>query len=112
MKTIVKKNLSALAVFAALSLAGVAYASDTANPTAFPNTQTSVIAAVNINTADAQQIEGKVSGIGQKRAEAIVAYRAEHGSYKSFDDLAQVKGIGESYVKTHLDALKQAFTLS
>jgi competence protein ComEA len=115
MKTIVKKSIRtipALVVLASLSFGGVAYAADTPQMALPSATQASVGAQVNINTADANQIAGKVSGIGQKRAEAIVAYRTEHGAFKSFDDLALVKGIGDSYVSTHSDALKQAFTLS
>jgi competence protein ComEA len=44
--------------------------------------------AVNINTADAAAITGAhIKGIGKKRAEAIVAYRQQHGPFKSVDDL-------------------------
>ncbi|OGT09901.1 MAG: hypothetical protein A2X77_04855 [Gammaproteobacteria bacterium GWE2_42_36] len=49
---------------------------------------------VNINTADAKALEN-VNGIGPKRAEDIVAYRSEHGDFKSVDDLSQVKGLGK-----------------
>lgn len=53
---------------------------------------------VNINTADAETLE-KVSGIGPKRAEDIVAYRTAHGNFKSVDDLSQVKGLGEKRLR-------------
>ena len=49
---------------------------------------------VNINTADATMLSSKVTGIGPAKAEAIVAYRKEHGPFKSVDELANVKGIG------------------
>lgn len=109
----IKKTTTLLAVLAALStssIACMAYAADATSSA--PTSSTSVTTKVNINTADATAIAGKVKGLGEKRAEAVVAYRNEHGAYKSFDDLAQVKGIGESFVKTHMDALNQAFTLS
>ena len=36
--------------------------------------------------------------MGQTKAEAIVAYREKNGSFKSADDLAKVKGIGDKTV--------------
>jgi competence ComEA-like helix-hairpin-helix protein len=51
--------------------------------------------AVNINTADAQTLAAALDGVGEARARAIVAYRDEHGPFRSVDDLTQVKGIGE-----------------
>jgi competence protein ComEA len=53
---------------------------------------------VNINQADAEQIASALNGIGLKKAEAIVAYRNEHGQFESVDDLALVKGIGDQLV--------------
>lgn len=50
--------------------------------------------AVNINTASAEQLQ-QVHGIGAKTAELIVAYRNDHGPFKSVDDLVHVKGIGK-----------------
>ena len=32
---------------------------------------------------------------GEKRAQAIVAYREEHGPFQSVEDLTRVSGIGE-----------------
>ena len=49
---------------------------------------------VNINTASAEAIAESLTGVGQKTAEAIVAYRAEHGPFKHVDELVNVKGIG------------------
>jgi len=49
---------------------------------------------VNINTADAPSMAASLRGIGLRKAEAIVAYRAEHGPFKAIDDLVNVKGIG------------------
>jgi len=51
-------------------------------------------AQVNINTADANTLSSELSGIGQSKAEAIVAYREQHGPYKQLEDLTNVKGIG------------------
>jgi len=56
-------------------------------------------AQVNINTADASTLSSELSGIGQNKAEAIIAYREQHGPYKQIDDLANVKGIGASTIE-------------
>jgi competence protein ComEA len=49
---------------------------------------------VNLNTADAATIDRVLLNIGPSKAEAIVAYRKAHGSFKSPEQLALVKGIG------------------
>ncbi|MBS0456971.1 MAG: ComEA family DNA-binding protein [Proteobacteria bacterium] len=49
---------------------------------------------VNINSADAKTLHASLLNIGQSKAEAIVAWRKQHGAFRSADELAQVKGIG------------------
>ena len=49
---------------------------------------------VNINTADAGQLE-KLPQIGPKMALRIVDYRKSNGNFKRPQDLMKVKGIGE-----------------
>ena len=51
---------------------------------------------VNINTADASTIAKALDGIGPAKAAAIVAWRQEHGPFKSVDEVGQVKGVGAS----------------
>lgn len=53
---------------------------------------------VNINTADAKTISASLIGVGIKKAEAIVADRAQYGDFKSVDDLKRVLGIGEKTI--------------
>jgi competence protein ComEA len=67
----------------------------------------SVLAAekVDINSADARTIDRVLVGVGPSKAEAIVAYRKEHGSFKSADQLASVKGIGLSIVEKNRDRI-------
>ncbi|MBA2607994.1 MAG: helix-hairpin-helix domain-containing protein [Actinobacteria bacterium] len=50
---------------------------------------------VNLNEADASQLE-TLPGVGPATAKAIVDYRAEHGRFRSVDDLLNVRGIGPS----------------
>lgn len=51
-------------------------------------------AAVNVNTADAEQIAKELKGIGISKATAIVAYRKQNGPFKTVEQLTEVKGIG------------------
>src|SRR4051812_16222363 len=61
---------------------------------------------VNINSADAQTIvNAHIKGIGKKRAEAIVAYRQQHGPFKSVDDLKNIKGISKSAIEENRNRL-------
>lgn len=48
---------------------------------------------IDINTADISQLE-TLPGIGPSKANAIVAYREEHGSFQSIEDIQNVTGIG------------------
>lgn len=49
---------------------------------------------VNINTADVAKLTG-ITGIGQVRAQAIVSYREENGSFSSVEQIMLVPGIKE-----------------
>ena len=61
---------------------------------------------VNVNTADAAAIAAALNGVGESKAEAIVAYRQEHGPFKSAEQLAQVKGIGLKTVEKNRDMIE------
>ncbi|MGM9892463.1 helix-hairpin-helix domain-containing protein [Limosilactobacillus sp.] len=54
-------------------------------------------APININTASKEQL-CQITGIGDKKADLIIAYRQEHGQFKSVDELTQVSGFGEKTV--------------
>lgn len=54
---------------------------------------------VDINQADAATLSQALNGIGPKKAEAIVKYRAEHGAFKSLEDLEKVSGIGAKTIQ-------------
>ncbi|MEJ0039832.1 MAG: helix-hairpin-helix domain-containing protein [Gammaproteobacteria bacterium] len=61
---------------------------------------------VDINTADASTLAKELNGVGPSRAQAIVAYRNEHGPFKSVDDLALVKNIPRKLIENNRDLLK------
>lgn len=70
-------------------------------------------APVNINTADAKTIADSLSGIGLKKAEAIVDYRTKNGAFKTLDDLTHVSGIGNKTIeKNKADILLNDTTAS
>jgi len=48
---------------------------------------------IDLNRADVEVLQ-TVRGIGPKLAGAIIAYRRNHGPFRSLDELLQVKGIG------------------
>ena len=62
-------------------------------------------APVNINTADAKTLATNIKGVGERKAEAIVQYRAKYGPFKSVDDLTKVKGIGTQLIEKNRDIL-------
>ncbi len=49
---------------------------------------------VNINEADKEMLM-TLPGIGESKAELILQYRQEHGSFKSIDELMNIPGIKE-----------------
>ena len=50
---------------------------------------------VDINSADSQTLADALQGVGESKAQAIVAYRKANGPFRSAEELTQVKGIGE-----------------
>ncbi len=60
---------------------------------------------ININTANASQLKQALSGIGDKKAQAIVEYRNAHGAFNSVYDLMLVNGIGKKTVEKNLDRI-------
>lgn len=50
---------------------------------------------VNLNTADAAALK-TLSGIGDSRAAAIIAYRQEHGEFTCIEDIMKVSGIKQA----------------
>ena len=54
---------------------------------------------VDINTADAESLAQAIGGVGVTKAQAIIAYRDQHGPFASVDDLVMVRGIGAQTVE-------------
>lgn len=67
---------------------------------------------ININTASVNELV-TLNGIGEVKAQAIIAYREEHGPFESIDQIKDVKGIGEatfSKIKDHITVAEEPET--
>lgn len=94
-----------IAAVAAMGLASVAFAAETADaakepakitqPAATANaaqaSEAAQVEKLNLNKANAKEL-AKVKGLNPSKARAIVAYRKKHGDFKSVDELKEVKG--------------------
>ncbi|MBN1542419.1 helix-hairpin-helix domain-containing protein [candidate division KSB1 bacterium] len=69
-----------------------------------PVQKTDLIFRVNINTASVRQLQTLVK-IGPALAQRIVDYRKENGSFKTIEDIQNVRGIGRKTfdkIKDHI----------
>lgn len=49
---------------------------------------------INLNTADKTKLQ-ELTGIGDKKADQIIAYRQAHGQFKNIEELKNVPGFGD-----------------
>lgn len=91
-----KKSL-VLLFLGSLTFCGIASAHAAVNPTPDKGKVTQEVIEVNLNKADVDALTA-LSGIGPKRAQAIVDYRQQHGAFHSLNDLTQVRGINQHFV--------------
>lgn len=62
------------------------------------STPSSTSGKTNINSATIEDLQ-TISGIGEKRARDIIAYREINGGFNSVDDLKNVSGIGDKILE-------------
>jgi competence protein ComEA len=60
---------------------------------------------ININTASAEELD-RLPGIGKTKAQAIVDYRNQNGSFKTLEDIEKVKGIKAGSFEKMKDYIK------
>ncbi|VVO37000.1 ComEA family DNA-binding protein [Pseudomonas fluorescens] len=96
------------ALLASISLAvnAAPAKSETAAPVSLQGASAEQATRINLNTADAATLQRELSGIGEAKAKAIVAYRESNGSYTSVDELLEVKGIGKAILDKNRDMLE------
>ena len=61
---------------------------------------------VNINDANAEELDKLLLGIGSDKAARIIEYREANGPFASPEDLIKVKGIGASTVEKNRERIK------
>ncbi|MFP7169671.1 ComEA family DNA-binding protein [Terribacillus sp. 7520-G] len=59
---------------------------------------------ININQADAEALT-ELNGVGEAKAQAIIAFREENGPFTSIDQLTEVPGIGEKSLENMKDQI-------
>lgn len=103
----VSRSLLLMAVLALASVASPAYAEVAANAAQTKPLPAAVeqVAKINLNTADAQTLADKLNGVGLKKAQAIVAFREQHGPFKTVEELVNVPGIGEATLTKNRDLM-------
>ena len=106
-----RKSVISAALFSLIAGFSLAATASQTNPpapapaTVQAATAVAPVAVVNLNTADAATLQSELVGIGAAKAQAIVAYREEHGNFASVDELLEVKGIGEATLEKNRDRL-------
>ena len=69
-----------------------------------PSLTVSTGSKISLNQATSAQLQ-ELSGVGLKKAEAIIAYRQKNGKFKNIEELQQVKGIGPALFSKNKDRL-------
>lgn len=59
---------------------------------------------VNLNKANVEALSS-LKRVGERKAEAIVEYRNQHGDFKSVNELVNVKGISQRIIDENRDRL-------
>ena len=110
MKTLFTSVVLHGALGASLAFAEEKATEQTAQPVVATQTETQVAPAavsdkLNINTATVSEIQKVLTGIGAKKAEAIVQYREKHGNFTSAEQLLEVQGIGKATLERNRDRI-------
>lgn len=103
-----------IAIFLSLIAATISVYADSpsSQPKQVPKTTSSSSARIDLNAANVDQLTGSYKGIGKKRAEAIIAYREAHRGFKSIEELAEVKGLGQHFLDKNREGLNNVFIVN
>ncbi len=67
-------------------------------------TDSKSIQPISLNQATQAELEN-LPGIGEQKAQAILAYRDAHGRFRTYEELLEVEGIGEATLERLLPYL-------
>ncbi|EJM44038.1 competence protein ComEA-like protein with helix-hairpin-helix repeat region [Pseudomonas sp. GM33] len=88
-------------------LAAPAVKQEAGNPPVVMEASEKVLSGkINLNAADAATLHRELSGVGEAKAKAIVAYREDNGPFASIDELLEVKGIGNAILDRNREKLE------
>ena len=77
-----------------------------AQPSPQPSPQVQQVQAVNLNTASAEQLAMGLTGVGLKRAAAIIELRTKLGGFTDINQLLQVKGLGPRMLELNRERMQ------
>ena len=95
-----KQTIATLALVAAMGL-GMA----TSAVAAGGDSHEGIEITVNINTANAEELDKLLLGVGPDKAARIIEYRKANGPFTSAEALSEVKGIGASTVEKNRERI-------
>ncbi|MDN7124232.1 ComEA family DNA-binding protein [Pseudidiomarina terrestris] len=93
------------AVLMGATLLPCAYAMPSVQPTQQAAAQ-EVVMKVNVNTASAAELSMALTGVGTKRAEAIIELREKLGGFTELNQLMQIKGVGPRLLELNKDRIE------
>ncbi len=85
-----------------VAAAAILSENNTTEPSTAAQSQSAQSKKININTATLEELM-TLTGIGEVKAQAIIDYRKENGSFTAIRQLLNVKGIGEVTYKNIKD---------
>ncbi len=88
-------------VLSLLLISAPTYAADTNEA---DNPAVSMMAPINLNTASKEELT-TLTGVGPKRAEAIIAYREANGSFQSVEQITAIRGLGSAFLSKNRDRM-------
>lgn len=86
------------------AVAPMSFAASSKDAVAEKTAEQKVEAKINVNKAGVEEL-ASLKGVGEKKAQAIIAYRNEHGKFRSIEQLTEVKGLGAAFIKHNKDKI-------